>query len=80
MKGKTGRRLFVLLILLFLYAPIVILAVYSFTDATTIGAIRAFSLKNYVTLFTTEELLNMICLIHDAERSSDCILFFRNLQ
>ena len=60
MMAKTGKRLFVLLVLLFLYAPIVILAVYSFTDATTIGAIRSFSLKNYVTLFTTEELLNMI--------------------
>ncbi len=58
--AKTGRRIFILLILLFLYAPIVILAVYSFTDATTIGAIRGFSFKNYVTLFTTEDLIRMI--------------------
>lgn len=46
--------------LLVLYLPIVILAVYSFTDATNIGAIRGFSLHNYVTLFTTEELRDMI--------------------
>lgn len=49
------------IVLLFLYLPILILAVYSFTDATTIGAIRGFSLENYKVLFTSEELRNMIC-------------------
>ena len=48
------------LVLLFLYVPILVLALYSFTDATQIGAIRSFTLKNYATLFTTEELRNMI--------------------
>ena len=48
------------MVLLFLYAPILILAVYSFTESTMIGSIRGFSLKNYVTLFTTPELLQMI--------------------
>ena len=48
------------LVLLFMYLPIIILAVYSFTDSTTIGAIRSFSLTNYETLFTTPELINMI--------------------
>ena len=47
-------------VLLFLYLPIFILAVYSFTDSTTIGAIRGFSLANYKVLFTTGELLDMI--------------------
>lgn len=47
-------------ILLFLYLPILVLAVYSFTDASNIGAIRGFSLQNYVTLFTTPELVRMI--------------------
>lgn len=46
--------------LLFMYVPILLLAIYSFTDSTTIGAIRSFSLDNYVTLFTTEELREMI--------------------
>lgn len=55
-----SKRLFIVLMLIFLYAPILILAVYSFTDATNIGAIRGFSLDNYVTLFTTEELRDMI--------------------
>ncbi len=46
--------------LLVLYLPILILAVYSFTDAANIGSIRGFSMHNYVTLFTTPELLQMI--------------------
>lgn len=60
MKWKIFKRLFLLLVLLFLYLPIVLLAVYSFTSSTHIGAIREFSLNNYVTLFTTPELTNMI--------------------
>ena len=44
------------LVALFMYIPVLILAVYSFTESTTIGAIRGFSLHNYVTLFTMEEL------------------------
>ena len=43
-----------------MYAPILILAFYSFTDTANIGAVSHFSLKNYITLFTTEELANMI--------------------
>ena len=54
------KKLFILLVLVFLYAPILILILYSFTNATTIGAIRGFSLHNYVTLFTTEDLRHMI--------------------
>ena len=48
------------MVAIFLYAPIMILVVYSFTDSTMIGSIRNFSLQNYVTLFTTPELLSMI--------------------
>ena len=59
-KKHIGRTVFLVLVLLFLYLPILILAVYSFTSATNIGAIRGFSLHNYVTLFTTEELRDMI--------------------
>lgn len=60
MNWKIFRRLFLLLVLVFLYLPIVLLAVYSFTLSTNIGAIRGFSLHNYVTLFTTPELTSMI--------------------
>ena len=57
---KTGRYIFLILVLLFLYTPIIILAVYSFTSSSNIGAIKGFSLQNYVTLFTTDELIDMI--------------------
>lgn len=57
---KTIHAIFLCFMLLFLYLPIVILAVYSFTDSTNIGAIHGFSFQNYVTLFTTPELLHMI--------------------
>ena len=60
MMTKVCRKLFLLLVLLFLYLPVLILAVYSFTTSTQIGAIREFSLDNYVTLFTTPELQEMI--------------------
>ncbi|MBN7772611.1 ABC transporter permease [Clostridium aminobutyricum] len=48
------------MVLLFIYFPILILAVYSFLDTPTIGASGHFSLQNYVTLFTTPELHEMI--------------------
>ena len=57
---KIVRPLFLGIMLLFMYLPILILAVYSFTDSTQIGAIHGFSFHNYVTLFTTPELLHMI--------------------
>lgn len=57
---KAWKGIIIVFVLLFLYLPILVLAVYSFTDATQIGAIRGFSLKNYVTLFTTPELRDMI--------------------
>lgn len=57
---KILKILFPLLVLLFLYLPILLLAFYSFTDATNIGSFQSFSLGNYITLFTTEELRDMI--------------------
>lgn len=60
MKKKIGTSVFLCIMLLILYLPILILAVYSFTDAANIGSIRGFSIHNYVTLFTTPELLQMI--------------------
>ena len=60
MTKKIWRSMVIVLVLLFLYLPILILSVYSFTDAANIGAIRGFSFHNYVTLFTTPELVKMI--------------------
>lgn len=60
MTRKIVRIAFPILVLLFLYVPILVLAFYSITDATQIGSFRNFSFQNYVTLFNTEELRNMI--------------------
>ena len=57
---KSCKGIFIAFVLMFMYLPILILAVYSFTDAQNIGAARNFSLHNYVTLFTTPELRQMI--------------------
>lgn len=57
---KALKIIFFALVVLFIYAPILVLAVYSFTDSANIGPIHNFSLKNYKTLFTSEELTGMI--------------------
>lgn len=57
---KALKIIFFVLVVLFIYAPILVLAVYSFTDSANIGPIHNFSLKNYKTLFTSEELTGMI--------------------
>lgn len=57
---KVIKTVIILLVLIFMYAPILILSVYSFTDATQIGGSGSPSMDNYVTLFTTPELRNMI--------------------
>ncbi|MGN0316960.1 MAG: ABC transporter permease [Lachnospira sp.] len=57
---KIIRLVILSLALVFIYAPILILAVYSFTDAANIGAIGGLSFDNYITLFTTPELADMI--------------------
>jgi spermidine/putrescine transport system permease protein len=38
-----------------------VLAVYSFTTSANIGTIHGFTMKNYITLFTKDELRSMIC-------------------
>ncbi len=58
--NKFIQHIFIWAVMIFLYAPILILVVYSFTDSTMIGTIKNFSLQNYVTLFTTPELKEMI--------------------
>lgn len=57
---KILSPLFIAFVLFVMYVPILILAVYSFTDATTIGETGAFTLDNYKTLFNTPELASMI--------------------
>lgn len=49
------------LVLAFIYLPILILAVYSFTDATMVGTeVSGLTFQNYINLFANEELRDMI--------------------
>lgn len=57
---KFGGTIFIIIMLLLLYTPILVLAVYSFTTSANIGTIHGFSMDNYVTLFTKAELRYMI--------------------
>lgn len=58
---KYLRIIWLALVLLFIYIPILVLAVYSFTDATVVGAgMGGFSFDNYINLFKNEELRSMI--------------------
>lgn len=52
--------LFIIIMAALIYTPILILVIYSFTDAPNIGPIHAFSLDNYKNLFTNNELRSMI--------------------
>ena len=60
MMKKIFQHVWLWLVLLFLYFPVLVLVFYSFTSNTMIGEVREFSLSNYVTLFTEEELLFMM--------------------
>lgn len=50
----------IVLIMAFLYLPVLLLAAYSFMDSAVIGVPGRFSLHNYITLFKMESLRNMI--------------------
>ena len=49
--GKIFKILFILLIVAFIYAPIVLLTVYSFNESTSIKTWTGFSLKHYQYFF-----------------------------
>ena len=52
--------LFIVLVLAFIYVPILLLVVYSFTDATIIGNWNGFSLKLYSRLLTEQRIREML--------------------
>lgn len=57
---KILSWLFLALILCFMYVPILVLIVYSFTDSTIIGNWNGFSFNLYVKLFTEERIRKML--------------------
>ncbi len=53
-KGKVGKilaKLFIYLILILMYLPLVYIAIFSFTEHSTTGVWNGFSFKNYTDLF-----------------------------
>lgn len=57
---KFISRGYLFVILAFIYAPILLLLIYSFTDSTIIGKWDGFSFELYQKLFTEERLRTMI--------------------
>lgn len=57
MVNKVIKRLYIYLMLLFLYAPIIVLVIFSFNDSKSRGSWNGFTLKWYVELFTDSEVL-----------------------
>ena len=57
---KCAKAAFIGLVLLLLYAPILLLAVYSFLDTDVIGTSGDFSFVHYRALFTDSKVLTMI--------------------
>ena len=57
---KTASKIYTALIFIFLFAPIVILLVFSFNEAKSLSVMSGFSLKWYEELFSDEATLNSV--------------------
>lgn len=57
---QCAQAAFAGLVLLFLYLPILLLAVYSFIDTDTVGLAGGFTLRHYTALFSDPKILTMI--------------------
>ena len=54
---KVSAVVWLVLVLAFIYIPILLLAVYSFTDATMVGAtIDGFTFKNYIIILSKKDM------------------------
>jgi len=60
MVKKSLSKIYLLLILLFIYTPILVLVVYSFTDTVIIGQWNGFSFNLYLKLFKDNTLMTIV--------------------
>ena len=60
MVGKISKKLYTILILVFLYAPIAVLVVYSFNSARTGSVWTGFTLKWYKELFNDGQIMRAL--------------------
>ena len=60
MRKNVFGSVFIGIMLVLLYLPILVLAFYSFTTSANIGSVHGFTMDNYRNLFSNEELREMI--------------------
>lgn len=60
MKMKPAAKIYTALVMIFLFAPIVILLVFSFNDAKSLSVMSGFSFRWYRELFKDSETLNAV--------------------
>lgn len=60
MVGRLFKRFYMLLVFMFLYAPIAVLIVYSFNDSRTRGNWSGFTFKWYVELFQDRQIMSSL--------------------
>lgn len=60
MRKNIFGSVFIGVMLILLYLPILVLAFYSFTTSANIGSVHGFTMDNYRNLFSNEELRGMI--------------------
>ena len=60
MVGRVIKRIYLYLIFLFLYAPIIMLVVYSFNESRSMGRWSGFTLKWYAELFKDTEVMRAL--------------------
>ncbi len=60
MVKKVLSYVFLALVMLFIYTPIFVLAIFSFTDSTLMGKWEGFSLQLYVDLFTDKHIMTIV--------------------
>ena len=57
---KTASKVYMALAFLFLFAPIVIMLIFSFNEAKSLSVFSGFSLKWYIDLFNDRETLQSV--------------------
>ncbi|MBE6688550.1 MAG: ABC transporter permease [Ruminococcaceae bacterium] len=57
---KTFSRIYMIIVFLFLYAPIIVMAVFSFNGINSTGLMEGFSFRWYAELFDNDEVLSAL--------------------
>ena len=58
--SKLCSNIYLVLVFLFLYAPILALVIFSFNDSKSMGVLNGFTMKWYVALFRNETILSAL--------------------